>query len=359
MSQQLIPSSGNGKVQCITLFGHSYRRSRFFAAFLICAALLVAAFAVSGVWSGGFGEKLHLLGSFWEGETTGEPTDLDQAPGEDAPVTAPAEDPTPTPERIPEGATAIRAEDLACMSLGSAYLHNETAYSPDIAELLLRDVSAGVGREPLVLILHTHATESYLPSGTSYVEGAIGDMTYTSNGEENMLSLGAALGDLLNQKGIPAIHCTVMHDGTGFGNAYARALESIEFYLAHYPSIRYVIDLHRDAVMTANGECIKSLAGGEGGDTAQVMAVVGSDAGGETNERWEGNLALALQLREALNAALPGVARPVTLRNETYNQELAPYSLLLEIGTAANTKEEAMRALILVADALERLIRAQ
>ena len=86
------------------------------------------------------------------------------------------------------------------------------------------------------------------------------------------------------------------------------------------------------------------------------MSVVGSDGGGEACEGWEGNLALALQLRSMLNSNGKSICRPVTFRNATYNQELAPYSLLLEIGTGANSAEEAKRAAELVGESLAKLI---
>ncbi len=342
MSQKLIPSAKRDKVETLHLMGHTYRKSRFFAAFLICVALLVAAFAVSGVWisRGGEGDA--------HDPSTGRPAD--QSP--------PA--PKPSPEepslQIPVGAIPIRDADLSGRHLGAAYFHNETGYTPDIKALLQTDASSSHTKEPLVLILHTHTTESYLPSGTAYIEGEIGDRTYTSDPTQNMIAVGRALADTLNEKSITAIHCTVMHDAKDFSSAYANAEESIRFYLTHYPSIRYVIDLHRDSVVDTDGAYIRSSIGDGETRTAQVMAVVGSDAGGTEHSRWEGNLALALQLRECLDARTPGVSRPPSLRNETYNQEHASYSLLLEIGTGANSLEEALRSARLVGEALAELI---
>jgi stage II sporulation protein P len=86
------------------------------------------------------------------------------------------------------------------------------------------------------------------------------------------------------------------------------------------------------------------------------MAVVGSDTNG-TACNWEGNFALAMILRQKLNRSCEGIARPVYLRRSSFNQELAPYSLLLEIGTGANTLEEAKRTVQRVGDALAEIIR--
>jgi stage II sporulation protein P len=172
-----------------------------------------------------------------------------------------------------------------------------------------------------------------------------------------MLALGRELADLLNGKGIPTLHCTVDHTGDGGSvqGAYERSAESVKGYLKQYPSIQLVIDLHRDAVLTSEGAYVRSAARGEE-QTAQVMAVVGSDANG-TACNWEGNFALAMLLRQKLNQSCEGIARPVYLRRSSFNQELAPYSLLLEIGTGANTLEEAKRTVQRVGDALAEIIR--
>ena len=88
------------------------------------------------------------------------------------------------------------------------------------------------------------------------------------------------------------------------------------------------------------------------------MAVVGSDGNGTQHPRWQDNLALALQLRERLNQSLVGACRPVSLRNASFHQELAPYSLLLEIGTVANSPEAALAAARRVGECLAEMIRA-
>ncbi len=354
MSQKLIPQTSADKSERILLSGHFYRRSRFFAVFLICVALLVAGFAITGVWMNrGMDEDFKDLGSFTgdgeEDSTSALPPDETEPPKKE-------ESPVAPDEELPSGAIPVIDADLSCPTLGEGYFHNATAYRPDLPTLLRMDITSPLGEQPLVLILHTHTSESYLREGQSYLTGDLGEVTYSEDSERNMLAVGQVLCETLNQKGITAIHCTVMHDHPTLSGSYERALESIRFYLTHYPSIRYVIDLHRDSVLSADGEYIRALAKDDGEAVAQVMPVVGSDGGGEKNERWEGNLALALQLRKALNASVPSMCRPIDLRNETYNQEIAPYSLLLEIGTGGNSIEEAKRAARLVGETLASLI---
>ena len=326
---------------------------RVFAMFLICSAVLIAAFAISAVWMERGGREWldGAIGGLDDTGTTPENLESEREEGTDAPL-----DPD-LPVEIPAGATVITDMDLSAPSLGAAYIHNETPYAPNVNALLEQGVSTNQTENvPVVLILHTHTSEAYLPEGTRYVEGNLGDVTYSRDETQNVLAVGEVLCNTLQQKGITAIHCTVMHDDPTLSGSYLRAAETVNAYLQAYPTIEYVIDLHRDAVTTSDGAFVRAVTEYDGEPVAQVMAVVGSDCNGTRHERWRENLALALQLRAALQQKGEGLCRPVSLRNSSYNQELAEYALILEIGTAANTVEEAKRAAALVGEALANLI---
>lgn len=333
-------------------------KKRGFAAFLIACALLIAAFAITALWMEGRGE-----GIFGASKEDGDGiSDATQAPaGEDTSGTQasiPAEQP---PSLLPENATPIVSKDLSCFALGEGYLHNETDYIPSLNALMdWKTGSYSENTAPRVLILHTHTSEGYLEEGSTYVVGSVGDATYCDSEEKNVLAVGAVLCQTLNENGVPAIHCKIAHDAQGLSGAYERSAETVRAYLQEYPSIEYVIDLHRDSVMTSDGSLVRSECTVNEAATAQVMAVVGSNRNGTVYPNgWEGNLALALQLRASLNADGATLCRPVTLRTASFNQELSPYSLLLEIGTAANSPKEAKRAAVLVGEALAVLIQAR
>ena len=334
-----------------------YGKYRFFAVFLLCCGILLAAFSVSAIWleQGGW-ETLRGLGSLF-GEGTQAPMETGGREPESTVAQIESES-APNPFEIPEGATPILTLDLSYPSLGRKYIHNETPYDPDVQALLEKDLSADLpAGVPTVLVIHTHTSEAFLPNDTQYIEGEIGDATYSRDQTNNILAVGAAFCETLQKKGITAIHCTVMHDNPTLGGSYERAEETIAQYLERYPTISYVIDLHRDAVTTSDGEFVRSLAESESAPTAQVMAVVGTNGNGTPFEHWEENLALALQLREYLNADGASLCRPITLRNASYNQEMAPHALLLEIGTAANSVLEAVRAAERAAEALAQILQ--
>lgn len=339
--QNALPHGG----EKIRLEGTFRAKYRVFAVFLICCAILLAGFAVSAIFSN---SRVNEFFSRYEY----------QAPPDGAlPPTVAPPDQQGQPLPVPDGATRIVSRDLTVPSAGSLYIHNETPYRPDLATLLTDLPKPHIPTdEPLVLILHTHTCEGYLPSGTEYLTGEIGDATYTDDPAQSVLAIGAELTRVLNENGIGAIHCEIAHDIPSLGGSYDRSAETVRSYLAEYPSIEYVIDLHRDAVLNSEGALVRAVSDDSENAVAQVMAVVGTDVNGTEHPNWEGNLALALALREILNADGERVCRPVFLRNASFHQELAKHSLLLEIGTCANSIDEAKRAAQRVGNALVTLI---
>ncbi|MBO5845210.1 MAG: stage II sporulation protein P [Clostridia bacterium] len=266
--------------------------------------------------------------------------------------------------KVPEGETAIIPMDLSLSSNGSTYIYNSTGYSPDLKALLTssfttesKPIYLANTTTPLVLIVHTHGTESYSADGAiSYLDDRR-EIARSENTSENVVAVGTVIADILNQNGIPTLHCTIMHDRVQYKDSYARAEETIRQYLEKYPSIKLVIDLHRDAVVKSTGELVRPVTEIDSEAVAQVMCVVGSDWGGEACPSWQNNLSLSLKLRDSLNSKYGNLCRPTYLRASTYNQELAPYSLLLEIGASGNSLAEAKRAAALVANELLPLIK--
>ena len=346
MERHPIPSNAPAAEPQILLSPKPFRKSRHFGAFLICCALFVAGFALTALWR-------NTDGNLWGRE---DGTTLPQEENTLPPITPPTEPSAPEEIVIPDGATPIVTYDLSHLGQGIGYLNNETFYKPNINELLKTDVTSALTQEPLVLVLHTHTSEGYLSDTATYLEGDLGEITYTREEERNMLAVGRAFISALNKNGITAIHCTVMHDESGLAGSYGRAAESIRFFREHYPSIRYVVDLHRDAILTSEGEYVRAATEIEGKSVAQILPVVGSNAGGWENDAWEGNLALALQMRQVLNQNNTALCRPVMIKSATYNQEMAPFAILLEIGTGANSIDEALAAATLAGEAFAKVI---
>jgi stage II sporulation protein P len=219
----------------------------------------------------------------------------------------------------------------------------------------------------LVLVLHSHGTECYFEDNTNLSDFATDEIesyfvegqTFfrTQDTEKNVVRVGKVFSDTLNRLGIPTIHCTVMHDRDDYNNAYTYSAETVKAYLKEYPSIQYVIDLHRDSVVRGNA-WVKTRTEIEGKESAQVMLVVGTNQNGR-HPNWEKNLVVATAYKDTMDTLYPSLARSMYLRTARFNQEYLPGCMLLEVGSAANSLEEAETAAVLAAKAFASMLQAR
>lgn len=201
--------------------------------------------------------------------------------------------------------------------------------------------------EPTVLILHSHATECYTKTTEDY------DDSYyrTQNTNYNMVRIGSRVTQLLEQAGIRVIHDRTLHDDPSYIGSYENSRRSAKTILAEHPSICLILDLHRDAADVAGGQ-LDTSATVNGRESAQLMLVVGSNAGGLAHPHWQENMAIAEKLHVLLQKEHPGICRPICFRSERFNQDLLPGALLVEVGAAGNTLEEALIAAEALAEAI-------
>ena len=238
-------------------------------------------------------------------------------------------------------------------------LDNTTKKRPNTELLLYSSYDFGYdpnNADPLVLVLHTHATECYSREGSSFYDA--GSSTHTSDKSVNMIEIGRVFTETLIENGIPTLHCTVMHDESSYSDSYSLAAISIKEYLEKYPSIRYVFDLHRDAVTYESGAKARAECEIDGKKAAQIMLLCGTDAGGADFDHWEKNLSLALKLTDKLSGKYSSLMRRVALRGASYNEQYTNGSLLIEVGTDGNTLSQASYSAELLAKALAELIKS-
>ena len=231
----------------------------------------------------------------------------------------------------------------------------DCAHRPDLEKLLLQPLSWQLtGPEPTVLILHSHASESYTRQpGQEYKETA----DYRTLDEAyNMLAVGDLLTSLLEVSGICVIHDRQIHDYPSYNESYTNSRASIRAILQQYPTIQVVLDLHRDAALNADGSQYATSAIVDGQRVAQLMLVVGTNASGNYHPNWQDNLATALKLQVLLEQRAPGITRQTILRAQRFNQDLSVGALIVEVGTAGNSLAEALGAIPVLAEALTRLV---
>lgn len=272
-----------------------------------------------------------------------------------SPELSPAPSPTPMPTEtpVPETPRPTAAPSsvtvLSTTITSDSVLENDTGYEPDIQALLDEGPGLSLPVEGYqVLIIHTHATEAYTQDGTDVYEES--DEYRTTDSRYSVVRVGEELAEALRAYGLNVLHDEGLYDYPSYTSSYVRSGEAIEEYLEAYPGIVMVIDLHRDAL--GEGDTIyKTVTTAEGMQAAQIMFVMGSDENLE-HPSWETNLSLALTLHDAAESRFPQLMRPVYLCPYRYNQQLTPGSLLMEVGTAGNTLQEAITAVKLFADAV-------
>ena len=247
--------------------------------------------------------------------------------------------PTPTPTPTPAPTPAPTPEIVPFTDDNGMEIRNKTDLEADIATLMGEPLTQRLSAAgPQILIIHTHGTEAYLPAaGEEYTPS---DPYRTTDPERSVIRVGDALCSALEEYGLRVLHDRTLYDYPSYAGSYERAAASIEAYLAEYPDIALVLDVHRDAIGDAS-TVYKTCAAANG--TAQVMLVCGTDEYLE-HPLWRENLKLALAMQAAAMSANGALMRPIHLAPERYNQQYTTGSLIIEVGTNGNTLSEALAA---------------
>lgn len=266
------------------------------------------------------------------------------------PMAPPAED-----NGIP-AKTLIPTDPSGYMIFGRVYISNSTSHALSIPELQKPFAAALGEEEPQVLILHTHGSEAYTPvPGTEIVWSG---NCRTTDYRYNVVRVGDEIAEAFGEAGISVLHDRTLYDYPSYNGAYDRALVSIRKYLEQYPSIRFVLDVHRDAIEDGQGNQYKVVSDIDGaGAAAQMSLVIGSDGSGLEHPDWMENLRLAAAVQQDILEQYPTLMRPVLLRNSRYNQHATTGSLLLEVGAAGNSPEEAILAGRLFAERMAAVLK--
>ncbi|SHJ49410.1 stage II sporulation protein P [Desulfofundulus thermosubterraneus] len=191
-------------------------------------------------------------------------------------------------------------------------------------------VAAAVRNNRPVAIYHTHSDESYLPSD--------GSPSIPFNG--GIFQVGDSYSNKLSYEGARVLHDKTPHDPHD-DNAYYRSRRTAVQLLKKNPVA--IFDVHRDGV--DDPEFYRRIISNE--DVAQMRFVVGRE-----NPHMAANLDFAKRLMAYANRMHWPIAKDIFVGQGNYNQDLMPTALLIEAGTYTNRKDEAMRGISLLADAV-------
>ena len=267
------------------------------------------------------------------------------------------EEPDLQPPDDPDGVLEMTAKGKS----GSQYLYSQGIYVYNRSGLELDasvigegTVDVPLGEGPQILIIHSHGSEAYSQyDGDTYEES---DPYRTTDCTHNMVRVGEEMATVFRAHGFQVVHDTTLYDYPAYNGSYDRSLAGVESWLERYPTIRVVLDVHRDALVGNSGEVYKLVSEEAGEKVAQVMLVVGSSGSGLSHPRWKDNLAFAVRLQQNLVRGYDSLARPIVLRSSRYNQQLLSGYLLVEVGGHGNTLTEALAGARLWADNVARTL---
>ena len=278
-------------------------------------------------------------------------TATEKTPAAPVPVT-----PAPQPEAEPSGhedngaasQTIAPASPSGFVQVGDVFIKNNSTkalepgwFDGTFAAKLSEDA-------PQVLIVHTHGSEAYtMPKGQAYAPTGT---CRTADTSVNMIRVGDEIAAALSSYGISVLHDRALYDDPAYDGAYERAADAIREYLAKYPTLSFVLDVHRDAIEDKAGHQYKVITR-EDPHCAQISFVMGSN-----NDHWLENVKLAVAIQQRLTELSPTLMRPMTLRNSNYNQHLTTGSMLVEVGTAGNSLDEALCAARLFAAGFAQVV---
>lgn len=191
--------------------------------------------------------------------------------------------------------------------------------------------------EPQVLIMHTHTTESFEPFERTYYDNSFNYRT--TDNSKNVVMIGDAITNELEKSGIKTIHNTTYHDYPSYTGSYERSAVTIQDILNEYPSIKVVLDIHRDA-LSRDGNLLQPTVEIDGKKSAQIMIISGCDDGTMNMPNYLKNFRFATLLQNQIYSDYGDFARPILFDYRKYNQDLTTGSLLIEVGTHGSTLEQ-------------------
>ncbi|SNT15173.1 stage II sporulation protein P [Anaerovirgula multivorans] len=200
--------------------------------------------------------------------------------------------------------------------------------------------------KPHILIYHTHGTESYKPAS----EGNY----HTLRKEYSVIAVGEILKQKLEKEGYNVIHDTTYHDHPSYSGSYTRSLETARKILEANPSIKIVLDVHRDGYdnIETNPNRNSLIANNRVTINNEVSTRFQFVIGPESANRQEVET-FATYIKAVSDSKYPGFSKPILLKPYgRYNQFLVDHYALLEVGSNANTIEEVKKAAAYLADVL-------
>ncbi len=231
---------------------------------------------------------------------------------------------------LPAGAVPILPKNYSADAQG---IYADNMPEAELSSIIPSFPKANNG-EISVLILNSHAFESYADTGAMYYT----DAAFASNREDaqRVTAVAKALCASLEEHNIGAEFIDTMT--TSALGAYKNGKIMAELAMKKHEGAVLVIDIHRAILTDDSGALLRPIYEVSGETVAQTRILLG------TKVNFEENAAVALSFYENMKWEYPHLCMPLTVTDNAYLQELALPVLTLEIGTAGNDVTEAERA---------------
>ena len=234
-------------------------------------------------------------------------------------------------------------------NIGSVKIKNETDYQ--ITADMFNTDNLTIDNKNIVLF-HTHSCESYT-SSEKYPYTPTGNFR-TTDLNFTVTRVGTELETYLKQYNYNVVHNTDYHDYPAYNGSYTRSLKTVENILQTTPS-DIIIDVHRDAIGARSDYAPTVKIGDE--EAAQLMFVIGTDAGGLWHPNWRENLKFAIKVQAKANEMYPGLFKTMMLTKSRYNQHTGKYASIIEVGATGNTLEQCLTSMKYLAAVMHEVIQ--
>ncbi len=234
------------------------------------------------------------------------------------------------------------------LSVFSSIIEDDFNYNEASSDYVI-DPSPTVIKDPIVYIYNTHQLEEY-SSLTPYDYSV----------KPNVMIASYILREKLNEMGISTIVETnnikeyLENNNMNYNDSYHASEYFAREAEKKYPTIKYLIDIHRDSALK-NSTYLET--GGVG--YAKVIFISGME-----HTKSENNIGFAEEFNIAVNNKLNGISRGVIKKDEEpvygeYNPNLNGKSVLIEVGGIDNKIEEVYNTMGVIASALKTIIESE
>jgi stage II sporulation protein P len=230
--------------------------------------------------------------------------------------------------------TEIKGNVARCVYQGKEPMPEINEITQNQANVLNQSLAVlNKGEKPTIAVYHTHSDESYVPSdGKESIEGTGG-----------IYDVGAAFVTKLESMGFGVDYNKENHNPHDV-NAYNRSRKTAASLMKKTPTA--IIDIHRDAV-PAN----VYQANVKGQEVTKVKLVVG-----RTNPNMKTNMEFAKNIKAVMDKNAPGLSGGIFIGKGSYNQELSPRAMLIEVGAHTNSKTAAENGVKMFAEILPSVL---